>query len=165
MLWSALVLLCQLRAQAGQSVTLSWDTSGNTNITGYKIYYGTACHSYSNSVAVGNTNTVNISGLKAGKTYYFAATSLTTAGIESVPSNEANYTVPSPATALSMPASANGQFSFTVTGTAGQSYIVQASTDLVNWASVQTNTAPFVFVDTSAASFSQRFYRTATLTP
>jgi hypothetical protein len=39
-------------------------------------------------------------------------------------------------------------------------YIVQASSDLVNWTAVQTNTAPFTFVDPNASQFSQRFYRT-----
>ena len=38
-------------------------------------------------------------------------------------------------------------------------YAVQASTNLVNWVSVQTNTAPFTFVDTNIAAYSKRFYR------
>jgi hypothetical protein len=31
--------------------------------------------------------------------------------------------------------------------------------NLVSWASVLTNTAPFMFVDTNASQFKQRFYR------
>lgn len=38
-------------------------------------------------------------------------------------------------------------------------YIVQISTDLMNWVSVKTNTAPFTFVDGDAGQFNQRFYR------
>lgn len=162
---SALALFIQLPAHACQSVTLSWDPSSDTNVAGFKIYYGTTSQNYPNVVVAGNTNSVTITGLKAGTTYYFAATSYNAAGTESALSNEASYAVPGIAATLTSASSANGQFSFTVTGTAGQQYVVQASTDLVNWVSVQTNAAPFVFVDPDAASFNQRFYRTFTLSP
>ena len=57
----------------------------------------------------------------------------------------------------------NGQFRLNVAGLAGYSYVVQASTDLMSWLPIQTNPAPFVFVDTSAASYGCRFYRTMLL--
>ena len=63
------------------------------------------------------------------------------------------------AATLTQPAYANGQYSFTVAGTTGFQYVVQASTNLVNWVSVATNTAPFNFVDSQAGQFQQRFYR------
>ncbi|HZM02770.1 MAG TPA: hypothetical protein VFC44_07075 [Candidatus Saccharimonadales bacterium] len=44
-------------------------------------------------------------------------------------------------------------------GIAGN-YIIETSTNLVNWRSLQTNFAPFTFVDTNAASSPFRFYRT-----
>ena len=53
----------------------------------------------------------------------------------------------------------NGQYSLTVLGTTNAQYVVQASTDLVNWVSVQTNTPPFTYVDTEAGQFNQRYYR------
>ena len=53
----------------------------------------------------------------------------------------------------------NGQFSFLVTGLPGGRYVVQASSDLTRWTSVETNAAPFIFQDSAAGSFSQRFYR------
>ena len=61
----------------------------------------------------------------------------------------------------------NGQITFNVSGVTNipLQYVVQASTDLVNWVSLQTNTSPFVFVDTNASQFSQRFYRTYYLLP
>jgi hypothetical protein len=69
-------------------------------------------------------------------------------------------TVPLPAPALLTPAThANGQFALTVAGSAGTNYVVEASTDLVNWVPVATNTAPFTFTDTQAGQFKQRFYR------
>ena len=56
----------------------------------------------------------------------------------------------------------NGQFTTMVYGPTNfpLQYVVQASTDLVNWVSIQTNTSPFTFVDTNASKFSRRFYRT-----
>jgi hypothetical protein len=64
---------------------------------------------------------------------------------------------------LTQSAYAAGQFSFNVSGAVNQQYVVQASTNLVDWVSVQTNTAPFTFVDANAGQFSQRFYRTLLL--
>jgi hypothetical protein len=63
------------------------------------------------------------------------------------------------AATLSTIANANGRFSFQVTGVRGGKYVVQATSDLVHWTSVQTNTAPFIFQDASASSYRQRFYR------
>jgi DNA/RNA endonuclease G (NUC1) len=53
----------------------------------------------------------------------------------------------------------NYQFQFTVSGTAGSNYVVQATTSLnpANWVSIYTNVAPFVFVETN--QLSQRFFR------
>jgi hypothetical protein len=63
-----------------------------------------------------------------------------------------------PAT-LSQPVYANGQYAFYVSGTSGSQYVVQASTNLVDWVSVETNTAPFTFVDANAGQFTHQFYR------
>jgi hypothetical protein len=52
-----------------------------------------------------------------------------------------------------------GQFALNVNGVTGYTYVVQVSTNMVNWDSVLTNTAPFIFVDTNACRFKQRFYR------
>jgi hypothetical protein len=54
----------------------------------------------------------------------------------------------------------NGQFALTVLGATNYRCIVQASANLVDWVSVQTNTAPFTYVDTNAGKFKQCFYRT-----
>lgn len=53
----------------------------------------------------------------------------------------------------------NNQFQFTVTGTTGSNYVLQAASDLgnPNWVPVATNPAPFFFTETN--SFPQRFYR------
>ncbi|MFM2082937.1 MAG: hypothetical protein RL380_1628, partial [Verrucomicrobiota bacterium] len=63
---------------------------------------------------------------------------------------------------LAAPSYASGQFSFTVTGTTGASYVVQATTNLTTWFNVATNLAPFTYTETNAANFLQRFYRAVT---
>jgi hypothetical protein len=70
--------------------------------------------------------------------------------------------VPAPsnlAATLAPAAHVSGQFALTVAGASGHQYVVEASTDLMHWVPVQTNTAPFTFVDTDASQFGQRFYR------
>jgi hypothetical protein len=157
---TAMLWLAERSAVASQSVTLSWNPSEVANVAGYKIYYGTTSLNYSNVVVVGNTNLAMISGLVAGTTYYFAASTLDAAGNESTLSNEANFTLPVPMAKLAGAERAAGQFSFTVDGVTGLSYVVQASSDLRDWAAVATNTAPFVFVEANPDAFARRFYRT-----
>jgi hypothetical protein len=54
----------------------------------------------------------------------------------------------------------NRQYQFRVAGTSGQSYIVQASTNLSTWTPILTNSATlFDFTDTNAVNFPKRFYR------
>jgi hypothetical protein len=161
---SVLMLMFQLPVHAGQGVTLTWRPSSATNVAGYKIYYGTACHTYAGAVVVGNTTNTAIAGLAPGTTYFFAATTYDRAGDESAFSNEASYAVPA-AAALTDAVRTGGQFSFTVSGSAGQQYVVEASTNLLDWMPVATNAAPFVFTDTSCGSFNRRFYRTFNLPP
>lgn len=66
---------------------------------------------------------------------------------------------PARATLTPQASHARGQFSFTVSGISGSRFVVQASTDLVHWTPVQTNTAPFTLVDTNAGAYPRRFYR------
>ena len=57
---------------------------------------------------------------------------------------------------------ANGTFQLGFSGVPNNSYVLQASTNLVDWTSLSTNTAttnPFNFVDPGATNFPYRFYR------
>ena len=148
---------------AGQSIQLSWTPAVSTNVAGYKIYYGTQSLSYSNSVSAGNTTNVTISGFSPGTTYYFSATTYDSTGNESSFSSQTSYTVPSVPATLGNAIRANGQFSFLVSGNTGSNYVVQASSDLMTWSSITTNTAPFMFTDTNTAAYCKRFYRTLAL--
>jgi hypothetical protein len=51
-------------------------------------------------------------------------------------------------------------FQFQVAGVPGFNYAVQESTNLIDWISLITNTAPFIFTDANATNSPQQFYRT-----
>jgi oxalate decarboxylase/phosphoglucose isomerase-like protein (cupin superfamily) len=67
------------------------------------------------------------------------------------------------AATLASTAHAHGQYALIVAGVPGYKYVVQASTNIVNWVPLQTNTAPFTFVDTNANQFNRRYYRSVYL--
>jgi hypothetical protein len=57
---------------------------------------------------------------------------------------------------------AAGQFTLQVNGSVGPVYVVEASSNMLNWTGVSTSTPaamPFDVVDTNAGAFARRFYR------
>ena len=52
-----------------------------------------------------------------------------------------------------------GTSTVNISGSPGENFIVQASSDLVHWTDCQTNTLPTQFVDTLAGQYPSRFYR------
>jgi len=52
------------------------------------------------------------------------------------------------------------EFGLGVGGLRGYNYIIEASTNLTSWLPIQTNPAPFIFVDPGLTNYPQRFYRT-----
>jgi hypothetical protein len=75
-------------------VTLTWDPNDETDLAGYRLYYGNESGVYPNVRDVGNTETTCTVPLYPGETYYFAATAYNTAQLESSYSSEVMYTVP-----------------------------------------------------------------------
>jgi hypothetical protein len=69
-------------------VTLAWDANTESDLAGYKIYYGNITGSYNTSINVGNVTTYRITGLLSNSTYYFVATAYNTSNLESAYSNE-----------------------------------------------------------------------------
>ena len=89
-----------------QSITIAWDPSSSPDIVGYKVYYGGASGTYTNSIVVGNVTTNVIPALTSGASYFLSVTAYDANGKESLFSEEISYTVPSasvPTIALSAP--------------------------------------------------------------
>ena len=82
-------------------VQLAWDSPTNnvdgtvlTDLTGFKVFCGTASRNYSTATTVGNTNTCAVTGLLQGSTYYFAVSAVDSNAVESDYSSELVLTVP-----------------------------------------------------------------------
>jgi hypothetical protein len=146
------------------SVTLAWNPSTDPSVAGYNVYYGGASGNYTNKISVGLATSDATSGLLVGVTYYFAATTYNTSGMESLFSGEVLYTVPTQPQRVQVRAMPAGQFALTVTGTVGHTYNLQATQDFKTWTIIGTVTVgasgTLNFTDTNAASFTRRFYRT-----
>src|SRR5881397_2262341 len=91
----ALTVLCSLAPalSSAAQVTLAWDPNTETDLAGYKLYYGTSSGSYPSSVDVGNLTSYTLSGLIEGRTYYFAATAYDLNVNESGFSNEVSKAI------------------------------------------------------------------------
>ena len=77
------------------TATLTWNASSDPFAAGYNIYYGGTSGSYTSKISVGiNTTSLAISNLNCGSTYYFATTTYSVSGAESVLSREVSYTIP-----------------------------------------------------------------------
>jgi fibronectin type 3 domain-containing protein len=94
-LYPLFFVLMTIQVSSAASVTLRWDPSSDTNVVGYAVYYGTASGDYIERLDAGSQTTVRITDLVEGITYYFAVTAYISTGLESLPSNEIAYTVPS----------------------------------------------------------------------
>ncbi len=89
---SVLLLFVGAATATAADVVLAWDPNTESDLAGYKIYYGNSSGVYSTVVTIGTQTTYTISGLAPG-TYYFAVTAFNTSGLESGYSNEVSTTV------------------------------------------------------------------------
>src|ERR1700690_1453152 len=79
------------------SVTLAWDLESATNhVAFYKVYWGAATATYTNSLSASTNLSLTITNLTRGSTYYFSATATGTNGLESAYSTELSWTAPTP---------------------------------------------------------------------
>ena len=149
--------------QAGQSVTLAWNRSTDPTVVGYNIFYGGASGNYTNTLSAGNATNIVIPDLVGGTTYYFAATTCNSSGVQSPLSGEVSYTVPILA-GVQFRVTPTRQLILTVNGPVGHTYDIQATQDFKTWTVIGTVTigvgGSLDFTDTNAAGFSWRFYRT-----
>jgi hypothetical protein len=87
----ALFCLASVESLAAD-IQLAWDPNPETDLAGYKVYYGLAPGNYSVAVNLGNQTTYTVAGLASG-TYYFVVTAYNSAGLESDVSNEVSATI------------------------------------------------------------------------
>lgn len=82
---------------SNDSVTLYWDAVTRVNVSGYRLYFGTASRTYFQSpgqgLNVGNVTSYTVQGLTNGTRYYFATTAYD-GGNESTYSNEVFTDIP-----------------------------------------------------------------------
>jgi Fibronectin type III domain len=88
-----MILVCSVSEV--EAATLSWDPSSSLNIAGYRLHCGVTKGVYIQTIEVGNATSILVSNLVAGKTYFFVVTAYNTMGLDSAPSNEVSYLVPS----------------------------------------------------------------------
>ena len=71
---------------------------------------------------------------------------------------------PNPSASLTtMPAAERGQFTFQIKGITGSNYVVEASSDLLQWTPICTNASPFIYTETNSLAYSHRYYRASSL--
>src|SRR5436190_1285221 len=90
-----IILICFCCSQGtllGADLRLSWSPNSESDLAGYKVYYGIASRSYSISIDIGKQTTYTIPALNAG-IYYLAVTAYDTSRNESTFSKEATATI------------------------------------------------------------------------
>jgi len=158
-----LVLALCSPARAVQSEVVSWAPSPDSAVAGYKIYYGGSCGNYTNYVLAANVTNATISGLAEGAAYYFAGTAVDGSGGESGFSMEVSYTLAPVPITLSSTMAVDGGVQLAGTGLAGHTYEIQATTNLLTWETIGSQTldsnGSFEFTDENGPNYPVRFYR------
>lgn len=76
---------------------LAWNAVAESGVSGYRLYGGTTSRQYTTTYDAGSTAAFTITGVEAGKSYYFAVKSVMIGGLESDLSQELVVTIsPSP---------------------------------------------------------------------
>lgn len=86
----AAVLFMGVGWGTAEAVTLAWDRNPESNIAGYRLYYGER-NAPATMRDVGNVITTAVSNLTPGREYYFYVTAYNTENLESDPSETVSY--------------------------------------------------------------------------
>ena len=111
-------------------LTLAWDPSPTSDVSIYRVYYGTQSQTYTTQACEVTNLSCTVTGLTEGQTYYFAATAINSQG-EGNYSGEISYTVPAappPTYTINASAGSNGSISpsgsVNVTAGASQAFAI-----------------------------------------
>jgi len=107
-----IVLLAALPSAAlAGSAVLHWQSNSDSDLGGYRIYYGTQSRHYGPYIPVDKAvSEYTLNGLVDGRTYYFALTAVDTSGNESGFSAEVSKTIVSGSTDIPIPLPASGAY-------------------------------------------------------
>jgi len=98
--WNILALaslfIFPMSMSANPSVRVAWDPNPETNIAGYKLYYGEVVPGSTNILDVGPMTTASVTNLSFDTAYFFYVTAYNVHALESDPSTVLYYTTPSP---------------------------------------------------------------------
>jgi fibronectin type 3 domain-containing protein len=78
----------------GIGIRATWNANTETDLAGYKVYYGIATGVYGAPIDVGKVTTYDIGNLSESTKYFIAITAYDTSGNESLKSLEASITIP-----------------------------------------------------------------------
>jgi len=170
--FAGLIALCAFASasntHAAQNVTLAWDANSETNLAGYKLYYGAASRAYTNVSNLGNVLSASVTLLE-GSTYYFAVTAVNTLGVESDYSEEVSHNIPGNRSPITISIVGNGTVTPNLNGQlldVGRSYTITAVPGnghaFSNWSGgISASTAQITFVMQSNLTLVATFYDSA----
>ncbi len=136
---------------AGQNAAFAVSASGTAPLAFQWQFNGTNLDGATDSALI----LTNITLEQAGQ-YVVTVTNIAGAA-----TNSASLTVFSTAasTLTVLPLLNGEQFQFTVSGVPGFNYVIEASTNFIDWEPLVTNTSPFTLTDDQTTNYSARFYR------
>lgn len=139
----------------------------SANVTQGSLVPGTFGESWNVGNLVVNTGAQMTLTLEAPNTPEQFAQNSASVSAQTVDQNPADASVSvtlnvvstSPPSLSPISGAANGKFLLSVSSATSEPVVIQASTNLVNWVNVWTNTPPFTFTDSVSPVFPYRFYR------
>jgi hypothetical protein len=124
-----LILICIPSLVFAVTARVTWNRNTEGDLAGYWVYYGTSPSNYDHLVGVSTTPSIDITGLEAGKTYYFAVTARDTSGNQSGFSQQVSVTIPA-ATSTKSNTSGTSSGTSTRSSTGGNTNTGSASSTL-----------------------------------
>ena len=110
------------------TMSIAWDPVSDSDLAGYRVYYGTAPGSYTQNRDVGNTTSTTLTGLDPCTRYYVAVKAYDTGGLESTSYSNEIAGLPRPVVNTVTPSSGDQGAALTLT-VGGESYDTGATVE------------------------------------
>ncbi len=114
LVWCLMVVVLAAPAAAG-TIGVAWNPVTDSDLVGYRVFYGTSAGTYTSQQDVGNTTSLTLSGLPDCSTYYVAVKARDAAGNISATYSTEISGMPRPTLAQIQPAGAEPGQAVTVT--------------------------------------------------